>query len=180
MPRAPGLRFIVGCVAALAGTSAQAVSAPSEAAVKAAFLPRFARYVTWPPTVRPGTSAPIVLCTVGQDPFGPLLEQSVSSQGVGGHSIVVRRLSSAASVRGCHVAFVGGSADQPTGQLLAAIGRQPVLTVTDTRAGSQRGIIHFAIRSGRVRFFIDEAAAAQRGLSSSSRLLNLAVAVRTR
>jgi hypothetical protein len=64
--------------------------------------------------------------------------------------------------------------------MLASIGRQPILTVTDARAGSNRGIIHFATVSGRVRFFIDEAAAAQRGLSISSRLLNLAVAVRTR
>jgi hypothetical protein len=99
---------------------------------------------------------------------------------VDGHPIVVRRLASAAGARGCHLAFVGGSPQQPTGQMLAALGGQPVLTITDSRSGPQRGIIHFALVSGRVRFFIDEAAAAQRGLSISSRLLGLAVAVRTR
>jgi hypothetical protein len=64
--------------------------------------------------------------------------------------------------------------------VLAAVRGLPILTITDARSGTQRGIIHFALVSGRVRFFIDEAAAAQRGLSISSRLLNLAVAVRTR
>jgi hypothetical protein len=64
--------------------------------------------------------------------------------------------------------------------LLAAIGRQPVLTVTDSANASQRGIVHFVVVGGRVRFFIDEAAAAERGLLISSRLLGLAVAVRTR
>ena len=41
-------------------------------------------------------------------------------------------------------------------------------------------MIHFAIVAGRVRFFIDEAEAAGRGLSISSRLLALAVGVRER
>ena len=55
-----------------------------------------------------------------------------------------------------------------------------MLTVTDARAGPQRGMIHFTIVGGRVRFFIDEADAAERGLSISSRLLALAAGVRQR
>jgi hypothetical protein len=174
-------RLLLGGVVVLgASGEARAAEAPSELAVKAAFLPRFARYATWPPSVRPGSGAPIVLCTIGRDPFGALLEQAARSQGVDGHAIVVRRLGSAAGARGCHMAFIGGSPQQPTGQVLAALGGQPILTITDARSGSRRGIIHFALVSGRVRFFIDEAAAAQRGLLISSRLLGLAVAVRAR
>lgn len=178
------LLLIAGSAALLSGGTARAAAmaapAPSETMVKAAFLPRFARYVTWPPSTRPGPGAPVVLCIVGRDPFGSMIEQASRSQGVDGHAIVVRRLDSAAGARGCHLAFVGGAPDQSTGQMLAALGDQPVLTITDARSGSQRGIIHFALVSGRVRFFIDEAAAAKRGLSISSRLLGLAVAVRAR
>jgi hypothetical protein len=180
MARARRLVFQLIFLAVLAGTASQALAASSEMAVKAAFLPRFARYVTWPPGVQPSSSAALVLCTVGRDPFGGLLEQSASGQEVDGRRIIVRRLSSATGVRGCHVVFVGGSPEQPAGQLLAAIGRLPILTVTDSANASQRGIVHFAIVSGRVRFFIDEAAAAERRLTISSRLLGLAVAVRTR
>jgi hypothetical protein len=121
-----------------------------------------------------------LLCIVGRDPFGTLLEQAAQSQSVDGHAVQVRRLSGPAGARGCHLAFVGESPQQPTGQVLAALHGQAILTITDARSGSQRGIIHFALVSGRVRFFIDEAAAAQRGLSISSRLLGLAVAVRAR
>lgn len=171
----------VGAVLAAGGaTIAAAAAAPSEAAVKAAFLPRFARYVTWPPAVRPAAGAPIVLCIVGRDPFGATLERAVRAQAVDGHPILVRRTASAAGARGCHMAFVGGSSEQPTGQVLSALANQPILTVTDARSGPQRGMIHIALVSGRVRFFIDEVSAAQRGLSISSRLLGLAVAVRTR
>jgi hypothetical protein len=121
-----------------------------------------------------------VLCILGRDPFGSLLEQAARSQGVDGHPIIVRRLADASGARGCHLAFVGGSSHQPTGQMLAALGGLPIITITDARGGAQRGIIHFALVSGRVRFFIDEAAAAKRGLAISSRLLGLAVAVRAR
>ena len=154
-----------------------AAAQASETAVKAAFLPRFARYVTWPPNARPNGGQPYILCVIGADPFGSALDQAARSQSVDGHRIVVRRLSSAAGAQACHIAFVAGGRTEPAGQLLAALSRMPVLTVTDARNSSQRGMVHFSIVSGRVRFFIDEADAARRGLTISSRLLALAVGV---
>lgn len=150
----------------------------SEASVKAAFLPRFARYATWPPAAMPRGADPFVLCVIGADPFGKMLDQAARSQSVDGRKIVIRRLESSAGADGCHVAFVAGGRGQPAGQLIAALGRKPVLTVTDARNGGQRGIIHFSVVSGRVRFSIDQSAAQQRGLSLSSRLLALATGVR--
>lgn len=150
----------------------------SETAVKAAFLPRFARYVTWPAIAAPKSDDPFVLCVIGDDPFGGALDQAARSQSIDGKRIVVRRLGTAAGADGCQVAFVSGTSSQPVGQLLAALGRKPVLTVTDARDGGQRGLIHFSIVGGRVRFFIDQAGAQRRGLTISSRLLALAVGVR--
>jgi hypothetical protein len=161
-------------------TSGPALGQPSEAAVKAAFLPRFARYVTWPPPARPDAREAFQVCVIGIDPFGRALDQAAAGQGVDGHPVSIRRLQSASGAAGCHVAFVQGANGQATGQLLAALSRLPVLTVTDARSGAQRGMIHFSVVSGRVRFFIDDAEAAERGLSISSRLLALAVGVRQR
>jgi len=153
---------------------------PSEEAVKAAFLPRFARYVTWPGPFVPAPGAPFQLCVIGRDPFPRLLDQAAAGEVVDGHGLLVRRLPSADGSRGCHVAFVHGAAAPDTARLLLALRRQPILTITDARAGPHRGIIHFTIAGGRVRFVIDDAAAAERGLSISSRLLALAVNVRPR
>jgi hypothetical protein len=153
---------------------------PTEEAVKAAFLPRFARYVAWPGPALPAAGAPFQLCIVGRDPFGPMLDQAASTELIDGHSVAIRRLSSAERAAGCHLAFVQGAAPTETTRLLLALRAQPILTVTDGRAGPQRGMIHFTIVGGRVRFFIDEAAAAGRGLSISSRLLALAAGVRPR
>jgi len=160
------------------GLTGPAAAEPTDTAVKAAFLPRFARYVTWPASAMPKGSDPFVLCVIGADPFGGQLDAAARSQTVDGRRIAVRHLDSATGADQCQIAFIGGSRNQPAGQLLSALGHKPVLTVTDSANGAQRGIIHFALVGGRVRFFIDEAAAEQRGLSISSRLLALAVGVR--
>jgi hypothetical protein len=157
-----------------------AFAQPSEAAVKAAFLPRFARYVTWPLPARPGAGRPLQLCVIGADPFGRALDQAAAGQSVDGYAMMIRRLPSANGAGGCHVAFVQGQNALATGQLLAGMSRMPVLTVTDARSSAQRGMVHFVIANGRVKFLIDDAEAATRGLSISSRLLALAVGVRQR
>ena len=90
---------------------------------------------------------------------------------------VVKHLPSAAGSGDCALAFIDGP---QTGETLAALGRQPILTVTDARSSSARGVIHFAIVGGRVRFFIDNAQAQARGLTISSRLLALAIGVNQR
>lgn len=175
------LRFALALVTvALLLPAGEARPQATDAAVKAAFLPRFARYVEWPAAALPGGDAPFVLCVAGADPFGQALERSARAQSVDGHRITVRRLGAAARFDGCHIAYIHGSRSQPAGQMLAAIGNRPVLTVTDAANGGQRGIIHFAERSGRVGFFIDEAGAKRRGMGISSRLLALAIEVRQR
>ena len=166
--------FAAFAAAALPATVARAEV--SDVAVKAAFLPKFARYVTWPPSA-PARGRQMVLCVVGDDPFGNMLNQTAAGEQVDGRPMVVRHLDSAAGASGCAIAFVDGAR---TGEALAALARQPILTVTDSRSGSERGIIHFAIVDGRVRFFIDNAQAQARGLTISSRLLALAIGVNQR
>ncbi len=152
----------------------------SDEAVKAAFLPRFTRYVEWPRPSLPPAGQPLQLCIIGADPFGRLVDNAAAGQSTDGRPIALRRMPDAAGARGCHIAYVRGTRGQPTGQLLAALSRLPVLTVTDASSGGQRGMIHFVVAGGRVRFFIDEAQAGARGLGISSRLLALALGVRTR
>lgn len=157
-----------------------AVAQPTEQAVKAAFIPKFARYVEWPAAARPGARDPFQLCVIGRDPFGSLLDEAAASEVIEGHGVAVRRLRTAEGSGACHLAFVRGASSQETGRLLAALRTSPILTITDSRDGPTRGMIHFTNSAGRVRFFIDEAEAAERGLSISSRLLALALGVRQR
>ena len=180
MAACPGRSMHMMLAAALAVAAAPLQAQSTAEAVKAAFIPKFARYVRWPGASHPRPRQPFRLCVIGRDTFGPLLDRAAASEQIDGRSVTVRRLPSAAGAAGCHLAFVRGETPQETARLLIALRGQPSLTVTDSRAGAPRGIIHFTVAAGRVRFFIDEAEAVVRGLTISSRLLALALGVRQR
>jgi len=161
-------------------SAAKAQSTPLETQVKATFLAKFAAYVNWPPEAMGTPDAPIQLCVVGRDPFGPELDRAVAHQHVDLHGFAVRRLAGTSGAAGCHVAFLGGSPSQSVVAMAEALRGKPVLTVTDADLGPGRGMVHFLLKDGRVRFHIDDARAAQGNLAISARLLSLALSVKPR
>ena len=174
------LRPLFLCLGLLGASAAHGQA--SEEAVKAAFLPKFARYIELPAASQPQSSQPYYLCIIGRDPFGPLLDRAAGSEMIDGHPVAVRRFASTDSgaVSGCNLAFVAGTSDAATARMIDTLRRQPTLTITDARWGRARGMIHFVVVDGRVRFHIDNAQAAARGIAISSRLLALAVDVKQR
>ena len=168
------------CSAFILTTAAEAQPTPLEIEVKAAFLAKFAAYVIWPPGAVGAADEPIQLCIIGRDPFGAELDQTVARQRVALHPFVVRRLNGTASAAGCHIAFLGGSTTQSIAAMQDALDDKPILTVTDASLGAERGMVHFALKDGRVRFHIDDARAAHGNLVISARLLSLAITVRPR
>jgi hypothetical protein len=94
---------------------------------------------------------------------------------------VVRHLDALGRNQDCEIVFAAGSDAQPVAAILAAVRGMPVITVTDgVRDPRAKGIINFVIVDNRVRFEIDDQAAAENGLTISSKLLSLAVYVRPR
>lgn len=164
----------------LAALPGAALAQASEQAVKAAFLPKFMRYVDWPGQAMPAAGEPLQVCLLGRDPFGRLIDEAASGEQVAERRVVVRRIAGAEGAAGCQVAFISGGSARANEQILTALAGRPVLTVTDAREGPARGMVHFALQDGRVRFHIDEAAAARSQLGISSRLLGLALSVRGR
>jgi len=168
------------CTAPAGAVAAVPQATPLDIQVKAAFLAKFAAYVNWPSSAMAAPNDPIRLCVIGRDPFGPDLDQAVAREHVDSHAVVVHRLSATASAKDCHIAFVGGSPSQSIAAMLDALRAKPVLTVTDATLGTDRGMVHFALKDGRVRFHIDDARAAQADLSISARLMSLALSVKPR
>lgn len=167
------LRALILSLASL--TPSTGIAQPTEVLVKAAFLVKFGAYVTWPVA-----DGPIIICAVGRDMLGTALEQAARDQTIDGRTVVVRRMDSVERDSGCTIAYLGGSASQPVAASLATLRATPVLTVTDSRLSNVRGMIHFQLVQNRVRFDIDDQAAAQSGIEISSKLLALAVSVRAR
>lgn len=151
----------------------------TEPAIKAAFLYKFGFFVEWPQTAFAASDSPINLCVVGNDPFGSLLDETVKGQKIGDRTVVVRRMNTVSRDTGCHIVYIVDSTDTHSAQTLAVLRGSDVLTVTDAGMDDGAvGIINFVIKDHRVRFDIDEAAAASSGLVISSRLLGLALKVK--
>jgi hypothetical protein len=160
----------------LALSAAMPVSAqPSQlaTAVKATYLYKLAPFVEWPAG---DPTKPFTICVVGPDPFGQLLDQAVAGQAYAGRPFTVVRMTALDTPDACNVAYAGGSPQQVTSTLRAASGH-PILTVTDSSKSA--GMVDFAVHQGKVRFRVDQTAAEASGLTISSKLLSLALSVRS-
>ena len=171
------IRLMAGLAVAMAGPAALADDS-LESAVKAAFLYKFAPFVTWPAQAGETPTAPFVICVLGPEPLAGVLERAVAGQVVGQRPVVVRRLTATAFGAACQVAYLGGAPAPAVRQAELQLRGSPVLTVTD--GGAAPGVIDFVLSDGRVRFRIDDQAAADNGLVISSKLLGLAISVKTR
>lgn len=152
-----------------------------EYAVKAAYLYKFGLYVEWPNNAFASPASPVNLCVAGDDPFGPTLDEAVRGQSIGGRTIAIRRLKTVTRDSACHILYVGSTDAARSGQIIEAVRGSGVLTVSDGRPpGGAAPVINFVIKDNRVRFDINEEAAAQNGLAISSKLLSLALNVKTK
>lgn len=176
---APWMLRLICVTAVLFGGAERARSSTVEAAIKATYLYKFPPFIDWPPSAM-AASRVFTICVVGGDPLGGLLDQAVAGQQVKDRPIVVRRFAVLTGDPGCQIVYAVGSAAQPVSAILAALRGKPVLTVTDEASDpTAKGILNFVIVDDRVRFEIDARAAAEDGLNISSKLLSLAINVRT-
>lgn len=168
--------------AALAIWSPTAVGDSLEDAVKATYLYKLVPFITWPEEARQPAAGAVNLCVVGSPAFAVVLKRAVQDQRNGGGGFAVLQPAvEATDASGCHVLFATSADQRVVDSALWAVRGRPVFTVTDGGDGtSARGMLHFVISEGRVRFEIDERMAAASGLDISSKLLSLATAVRRR
>ena len=142
--------------------------------VKAFFLYNFARYVEWPTETFKAANDPIVICILGQNPFGGALELAVAGKLLGARPFVVRQISEIPPGC-CHILFVKSSERRRFRSMAARLKGSAVLSVGETPGfTADGGVINFKLENGKVRFEIDVKAAGREHLRISSKLLSLA------
>ncbi len=162
-------------------TSALAQQAhPTESQVKAAYLYNFGKFVRWPANNSNADS--IAICVLGKDPFGDVLDSTVTGASISGKKITVKRIVSAPDISKdiapCSILFVSVSEEARLAPLLAAAQRQGMLTVSDIPHFAERGgIIGLVMQENRIRFEVNRGAAEQSHVALSSELLKVAVRV---
>jgi len=157
---------------------AQQTKAP-ESAVKATYLFNFSRFVQWPADAAAAKGDSFSICVLGEDPFGAVLDTILSGETIGGKPVMTKRVSKPQDALDCRVLYISASEEGRLKEILAGLDKSGVLTVSDIPQFSQRGgMIQFVLVGNKLRFEVNLTNAQTAGLTLSSDLLKVAVAVR--
>jgi len=183
-----GRGLLVLAVALQAASAAPAASPPvapppaspttaSEYQLKAVFLFNFTKYVEWPAATFTDSQAPFVIGVLGDDPFGPALDETVRGEKVNGRALVVRRYTAKEEIKDkdCQILFISQSEASRLEQIVAALKGRGVLTVGDFDKFTDRGgMIWLVTENNKIRLKINLEAAKAANLTISSNLLRAA------
>jgi hypothetical protein len=169
---------VLACGVVARVLSAQAQPAALETNIKAVFLFNFSKYVSWP-SMKVGERSPAELriCVTANDGFFATLKNAVEGEYVEGKPLLPIVLDGLDEARNCQILFVGTADTADARAWLSSVRNAQVLTVAEG-ALSDDTVIAFVRDENRIRFDINRAAAARRGLNVSSKLLRLARRVR--
>jgi hypothetical protein len=113
-----------------------------------------------------------VIGVLGDDPFGPYLDEAVRGEKVNNRSISIVRFARTEDIKTCHILYISRSEAGSLQAILSAIKGRSILTVSDVEAsGRLGGMIRFVTENNKVRLRIDNEAAKSAGLKISSKLL---------
>jgi len=169
----PRLACLTGALAALWSAGAATADPPSEAAVKAAFVYNFAKFVEWPANT--AAKDAMTLCVAGTRPELAASLDGLAGKSVQGHPLEVKNNVDVADLHTCHVLYLGNDARPLAGQ---ARGQAGLLTVGDIPGFAQSGgMIGLFSEGNKIRFEVNPRRAEAAGLKISSQLLKLAKVV---
>jgi hypothetical protein len=163
--------------------SAPAYSEPvPQYRIKAAFLYKFTRYITWPDGCFSNDESPIIIGILGKDPFGDVLDDTLKGHRTNNRPFVVRRFKNIGEIDHCHLVFISGDERRQKDYLKQLAGR-PIVTVGESDGFlSSGGIINLitledSTHKSTVRFEVNMKVAKPVGIKISARMLNLATRV---
>jgi hypothetical protein len=152
---------------------------PTEYAVKAAYLYNFGKFVEWPVQVTAAADV-FTICVLGEDPFGATFDTTIAGESLNGKKVAVNRIARLQDAVSCRILFISSSEQGRLKEILAALDKTSVLTVSDMPQFTRRGgMIQFIMAANKVRFEVNLTNAERTGLTLSSQLLKVAISVRT-
>lgn len=174
-PRAP---FPMALIAVFCASTLLAQTTGKEYRIKAAFLFNFAHYVEWPADTFKDATSPLTYCTVGDDPFEGVLDQSLNAKSVGTRPLRVQHLKPPENFQGCQIVFIGTNEKKRIAAILETLKQSPVLVVGESiHFVQQGGTVGFLSEENTVRFEVNLDAAQRARLNISATLLSVAKTV---
>jgi len=154
----------------------------SEYEVKAEFIERFTRFVTWPDSVFASADSAFVVCVWGSGPLTTQLERVVARGKVKDRPARLFHVDPNDGLDGCHILYVAVADRAAVHGVMARARGKPILSVADQPGFAEEGVLINLVvdEDGAVRFEINRDVANASGLKISAKLMRLARLVRNR
>lgn len=144
------------------------------AAVEAAFLRNFARYIVWPGSAFANERTPWTICVIAADHFDDTLEKTFSGRTEQGRRFEILRAPSPEQLHGCQIVFVGTANAARRRAVLTELRRLPVLTVGEAPEFLDEGGIVRLQAGERIEMGINLDQARAASLTIPSKILEVA------
>jgi hypothetical protein len=147
----------------------------SEDSVRAAYLYRFAGYVTWPQNLP--ADAPLVIDVVDSPAVARELRRMLPAHSINGHGAEVREISGLQDLGKAQIVYVAAGHAQLLRQLRPGSSAAMLLVSAEENGLNCGSVINFVNVDRNVRFEVSLSAAQRWGLKVSADLLGVAVRV---
>ena len=135
----------------------------------------FLKYIQWPGDKNTGD---FVIGVLKDDNVFGTLNTWYGNKERGGKKFTIKKLNSIAEASSCQLVYVGATGSNQFEDLLATLGSNSTLTVTNKRGLASKGsCINFRVIDGRLKFEMNQAALANAKLRTSSQLTSMAIII---
>ena len=156
--------------------------------LKAVFIANIVKFVEWKGASIHDKSKPLVIGVIGENPF--LIKEKgddkptnwlekiyIEQKGkIKNKQVNIRYISDISEIPDCNLLFISESEKKKLPEIITAARENQVLTISDTDGFAKKGV-HFnlILKSGSVRFEVNQTAAIESGLKPSFYLLKYAL-----
>jgi hypothetical protein len=155
------------------------VSAFSQADVntlKAVYLEKFSRFITWPKECKiEQLDQPFIIAVFGTTKLTQSLQMVYSQQEIYNKRVIINEITELKDIKDCHILFIADSEKKELQKILSITNGLPILTISETEGMAKKGvIINFFEENNKLRFEINESALLKSPLKMSYYLLSTA------
>ena len=159
-------RYTTGMCLLLLLVSVSNATAQNLSKYHALFVGKFIDYIEWPEG-----KGNLTIGVVGDSEVFNELQAGLGQRG----KATIKKISGANDTAGCQVIFIPSNENKQFESISNAVSGKHVLLITESEQFARKGAsISFYLDSGKLRFFLNEAAAKSHDLKVSSGLLSLA------
>lgn len=147
--------------------------------IKAVFIEKFTRFITWPvgSNMNSADSA-VVINIIGNHPFNDVLRSIYRTQKINNKPVKIVNIARVQQLQQPDILFIGQTDAETLNAILDHTRGKPILTIADQKNYAHKGvIINFYVKNDRIAFEINEQSARESHLAISYRLLNTATIV---